>query len=178
MHGNQEEEQALRISYDDKPRRGRGSFRVGRGRGRGRSSMNRATVECFKCHQLGHFQYECPDWEKRANYAEHVEEGEEVLLMSYVDAGQTKIEEACNDVQFEEEESWDWGRTEEELILDVLEDDNESEKEHVGEDNIEEVRNTPSDYSPQNEVNIQEVAAEGRVERVRTKPVWMADYET
>ncbi|KAI5386919.1 hypothetical protein KIW84_073166 [Lathyrus oleraceus] len=125
MHGNQEEEQALRISYNDKPRRGRGSFRVGRGRGRGRSSMNKATVECFKCHQLGHFQYECPDWEKRANYAEHVEEGEEILLMSYVDA----------------------------------EDDNESEKEHVGEDNIEEFRNTPSDYSPQNEVNIQEVAA-------------------
>ncbi|KAI5441628.1 hypothetical protein KIW84_010911 [Lathyrus oleraceus] len=62
--------------------------------------------------------------------------------------------------------------------MDVLEDDNESEKEHVGEDNIEEVRNTPSGYSSQNEVNIQEVAAEGRVERVRTKPVWMADYET
>ncbi|KAI5403082.1 hypothetical protein KIW84_050607 [Lathyrus oleraceus] len=61
--------------------------------------------------------------------------------------------------------------------MDVLEDDNESEKEHVGEENTEEVRNTPSDYSPQIEVNIQEVAAEGRVERVRTKPVWMADYE-
>ncbi|XP_050895319.1 uncharacterized protein LOC127101937 [Lathyrus oleraceus] len=74
MQGSQGEEQALRISYDDKPRRGRGSFRGGRGRGRGRSSMNKATVQFFKCHQLGHFQYECPDWEKNANYAEHVEE--------------------------------------------------------------------------------------------------------
>lgn len=27
-------------------------------------------VECFKCHKLGHFQYECPSWEKSANYAE------------------------------------------------------------------------------------------------------------
>jgi len=84
-----------------------------------------------------------------------------------------------NDVQFEEEEIWDWGRTKEELNLDVLEDDNESEKEHAEEDNIEEVmgRNTTSYYSPQNEVNIQEVADEGRGERVRTKPLWMTDYE-
>ncbi|KAI5436391.1 hypothetical protein KIW84_022754 [Lathyrus oleraceus] len=56
--------------------------------------MNKSFVECLKCHQLGHFQYECLDWEKHANYVEHVEEGEEVLLMSYVDADQTKIEEA------------------------------------------------------------------------------------
>jgi hypothetical protein len=54
-----------------------------------------------------------------------------------------------NNVLFEEE-SWDWGRTEEELKLDVLEDDNESEKEHSEEENIEEVMgsNTTSDHSP------------------------------
>lgn len=41
--------------------RGRGSPR-GRGRGRGRFNINKATVECFNCHKLGHFQYECPMW--------------------------------------------------------------------------------------------------------------------
>lgn len=40
-----------------------------------------------------------------------------------------------NDVLFEEEESWDWGRTDEELKLDVLEDDKESNEEHT-EENI------------------------------------------
>ena len=30
-----------------------------RGRSRGRS-FNKATIECYNCHQLGHFQYECP----------------------------------------------------------------------------------------------------------------------
>lgn len=95
IQGSQEEEQALRISYDDKigKGRGRGSFRGGRGRGRGRMSQNKATVECFKCHQLGHYQSECPDWEKKANYAELGEE-EELLLMSYVDSHETKREEA------------------------------------------------------------------------------------
>lgn len=104
MQGCLEEEQALRVSYNDKPGRGRGrdsfrggrgkdSFQGGRGRGRGRSYQNKATIECFKCHQLGHYQYECPDWEKQANYAENVEE-EELLLMSYVDFSQTKGEEA------------------------------------------------------------------------------------
>ncbi|XP_074376680.1 uncharacterized protein LOC141718202 [Apium graveolens] len=37
--------------------RGRNSYR---GRGRGRQSFNRATIECFNCHKLGHFQSECP----------------------------------------------------------------------------------------------------------------------
>ena len=58
------EEQALKITNSEDRfnprRRGRGAYR---GRGRGRSSQfysNKATVECFKCHKLGHFQYECP----------------------------------------------------------------------------------------------------------------------
>ncbi|XP_071708307.1 uncharacterized protein [Rutidosis leptorrhynchoides] len=39
--------------------RGRSSYR-GRGRGSGRSSFDKSTIECYKCHALGHFQYECP----------------------------------------------------------------------------------------------------------------------
>ena len=81
MQGSQTEEQLLRVSYDGKPGRGRGrsSYRGGQGRGRGRMSPNKAIIECFKCHQLGHYQYECPDWEKKANYAEQGED-EELLL--------------------------------------------------------------------------------------------------
>ena len=62
---------------------GRGPFR-GRGRARSNQVFNKALIECYKCHQLGNFQYECSKWEKEANYAEH-EEKEEPLLMSYVE---------------------------------------------------------------------------------------------
>jgi len=91
MQGTREEEHVLKATHDDTNRitqdvrssrgRGRGLFRGGRGRGRGRQSLNKATIECFKCHKLGHFQYECPDWEKQANYVEFDEE-EEILLMA------------------------------------------------------------------------------------------------
>lgn len=77
----------MKITNDERPIRGRGCtglFRGGRGRGRGRQYLNKAMIECFRCHKLGHFQYECPDWEKRGNYDE-LEEEEELLLMSYED---------------------------------------------------------------------------------------------
>ena len=38
---------------------------------------------------IGHFQYECPKWEKEANYVE-LEEKEEMLLMSYVELNQSR----------------------------------------------------------------------------------------
>ncbi|XP_068653841.1 uncharacterized protein [Aristolochia californica] len=45
-----------------------------------------------QCHQLGDFQYECPQLEKEANYAE-LEEKEEILLMSYVELNQSRRED-------------------------------------------------------------------------------------
>ena len=30
------------------------------GRGRGRHRINMSTIQCFKCHEYGHFQYHCP----------------------------------------------------------------------------------------------------------------------
>ncbi|GAA0162208.1 transmembrane signal receptor [Lithospermum erythrorhizon] len=85
-----EDEQVLKVeqtSYD----RGRGRF-SSRGRGRGgrggRGAFNKATVECYKCHGLGHFQYECSKWNKETNFAEIDENEEEVLLMAYTEGVQ------------------------------------------------------------------------------------------
>jgi len=66
---HEDEEQALQITYEDRGGRGRGRARARgrgsfRGRGRGRQSLNKAEIECFRCHKLGHFQYEYPTWEK------------------------------------------------------------------------------------------------------------------
>ena len=62
MQGYQEEEHVLKVAQEDRSGRGRGRgvFRGGRGRGRGRQSRNKAIIECFKFHKLGHFQYKCP----------------------------------------------------------------------------------------------------------------------
>nr|GMD32642.1 Retrovirus-related Pol polyprotein from transposon TNT 1-94 [Ipomoea batatas] len=74
MNSLAEEAQALKISFSDQSNargRGRGSYR-GRGRGRGRQIFDKATIECYKCHKLGHFQWECSS--KEANYVETEEE--------------------------------------------------------------------------------------------------------
>jgi len=81
-----DEEQVMQVVTDEKSRRGKGRGRGSfRGRCRGRQSFNKAEVEYSKCHKLGHFQYECPQWEKKANYAEvedKVEQKDELLLMA------------------------------------------------------------------------------------------------
>lgn len=60
---------------------GRGRGRGGYGRGRGSTSFNKETIECYKCHKMGHFKSECPSWEREANY---VEMEEDMLLMAHV----------------------------------------------------------------------------------------------
>ncbi|XP_022883658.1 uncharacterized protein LOC111400477 [Olea europaea var. sylvestris] len=75
------DEQALKVSYEDKTGRqgrARGGFRgsgVMRGRGRGR----------------GLNKYECPQWEKAANYAE-IDEDEKLLLMAFVEENKSSRE--------------------------------------------------------------------------------------
>ncbi|CAA7027704.1 unnamed protein product [Microthlaspi erraticum] len=59
--------------------RGRGGYQ---GRGRGSTSTSKEMIECYKCHKMGHYKNECPEWEKKANYAELEED---VLLMAYVE---------------------------------------------------------------------------------------------
>jgi len=94
MNSHIREEQVLKVTLDENAgrkdydrfggrSRGRGSFR-GRGRGRGRQQFNKALVECYHCHKLGHFQNECPDWERNAHYAE-LDESEEILLMAHAE---------------------------------------------------------------------------------------------
>ncbi|GAA0176228.1 hypothetical protein LIER_29259 [Lithospermum erythrorhizon] len=83
----EESDQVLQVDdkYGGRPGRGRGNYR-GRGRGGtnrggGRSNFNKSTVECYKCHKLGHFQYECPMWNREVNYTVEEEE-DELLLMA------------------------------------------------------------------------------------------------
>ncbi|XP_050126054.1 uncharacterized protein LOC126603292 [Malus sylvestris] len=85
-------EQALKVTTDVKTKGGSSNYRgrgrsnyKGQGHGRGGQAFNKDMVECYKCHNLGHYQYECPKWDKEANYAE-VNEEDDMLLMSYVES--------------------------------------------------------------------------------------------
>ncbi|XP_076906897.1 uncharacterized protein LOC143563179 [Bidens hawaiensis] len=90
------EEQALKIEQETSGGRGRGrgrsSFGRGRGRGRGRGSFDKSSVECYKCHKLGHFQYECPLEDKEVNYAEF-DENEELNLIAEIEFERFEHEE-------------------------------------------------------------------------------------
>ncbi|XP_076950796.1 uncharacterized protein LOC143623877 [Bidens hawaiensis] len=83
--GDKEDEQALKMEEGSGSRgrgRARGSQRE-RGRGHGRSSFNKEKIECYKCHRLSHFAYEC-DQSKEANFA-GFDENEEVMLVASVE---------------------------------------------------------------------------------------------
>jgi hypothetical protein len=111
------------------------------------------------------------------------------------------------DVVFEEEEEWDWGRTEEEIKQDTLEWEDEDESDGEDDQNNEENGGTSSDNSDSNlhdgmyednsESNTNNLGSsltesppnepnpdthgeltEGRSVRGRRAPSWMADYET
>jgi len=102
MKGHKEEEQVLKVMSEAREDvrfggrgRNRGGFRGnfrGRGRSWGRQSFNKAIIECFRCHKLGHFSYECPGYEKTTNYAE-LDCEEEMLLMSHVELHNSTKEE-------------------------------------------------------------------------------------
>jgi len=51
------EEQALQISHG--PQQGGRNIYRGRGRGRGRFEFDKSAIECYRCHDFGHFQWEC-----------------------------------------------------------------------------------------------------------------------
>ncbi|XP_068339065.1 uncharacterized protein [Pyrus communis] len=76
------DEQAVQITHGTQLG-GRGGGR-GTYRGRGRFRSDKSTLECYSCHELGHFQWECPKRVRdiKANFAET---SEEMLLMAYVD---------------------------------------------------------------------------------------------
>ncbi|XP_037497306.1 uncharacterized protein LOC119371384 [Jatropha curcas] len=82
MNSQNEEEHALKVSHGDHSGgRGRGNSR-GRGQGRGRQSFDKSTIECYRCHNLGLFQWECSQKEKEVHF---VEAQEEMLLMAYLE---------------------------------------------------------------------------------------------
>jgi len=83
------EEHALKVAhgsqYASPTRRGRGCWNFGgRGCGQSRQNVDKATVECYNCHKLGHFQWECKKWV--SNFTESQAESEEhMLLMAYIE---------------------------------------------------------------------------------------------
>ncbi|KAK4435116.1 hypothetical protein Salat_0674900 [Sesamum alatum] len=58
----------------------------------GRRRFDKSIVECYHCHKLGHFQYECPskDSDAKANY---IESNEEMLLIAYASDSKISSEE-------------------------------------------------------------------------------------
>ncbi|XP_076940341.1 uncharacterized protein LOC143609477 [Bidens hawaiensis] len=81
------DEQALKAETEANGRgrgRGRGFLTRGHGRGRGRSrpDFDKSAIECFRCHQFGHFSYKCGREERPVNFAEF-DEGEDLLLMTH-----------------------------------------------------------------------------------------------
>ncbi|KAL2232747.1 UNVERIFIED_CONTAM: hypothetical protein Sindi_1454700 [Sesamum indicum] len=73
---SEDEDQVLKVDSGSGTR-GRGRSSRGKGRRRGRIAFNKAT-------------YECPKWNKEANYAEVEEDEDELLLMAYDELHENK----------------------------------------------------------------------------------------
>ncbi|GAA0170740.1 hypothetical protein LIER_24938 [Lithospermum erythrorhizon] len=90
--GNKEKnDQVLQVEdgYAARSSKGRGNYKA-RGRGIGRLlPFNKASVECYKCHAMGHFQNECPRWEKETHYAS-IDEEDDLLLMAEIEEESNK----------------------------------------------------------------------------------------
>ena len=103
FHRRKGEEQALKVAYEGG--RGRGSTAY-RGRGRGRA-FNTATVQCYRCQRLGHFQWECPSGSLSSNYAK-LDDKEDMLLMASVERHSARRENWQNKgtgyAEFDDEE--------------------------------------------------------------------------
>lgn len=87
------EEQILKVAYHGNLMfrgRGRGGYR-GRGRGRERTSFNKYHVECYRCHKMEHFQYECPTLDKEANYVDTDEEELVLMILTKIEYDQGEI---------------------------------------------------------------------------------------
>ncbi|PNX64350.1 retrovirus-related Pol polyprotein from transposon TNT 1-94 [Trifolium pratense] len=67
----EEQEQILKVSHGGRGYSGRGDGSSGRGRGRVRgrggrgARINKESIECYKCHKLGHYQADCPSLGRR-----------------------------------------------------------------------------------------------------------------
>jgi len=71
---------------------GIGTYRD-KGRRRRKLTFNNATVECYKCHDLGYFHYECSKMNKKLNYVE-LEEDDKMLLMAHMERHDAKRSDA------------------------------------------------------------------------------------
>ncbi|KAA8519535.1 hypothetical protein F0562_013841 [Nyssa sinensis] len=174
------EEQALTVAYKDNfggSGVDHGTSR-GRGRGRGRSGMNKALVECYYCHGLGHFQYECPKKNKdpkdgRETKAHFAETREEIWPWIETHADTIDI-------------SLDWGDQQDTNSLDHNHNDQPTTP--VAGDQVPEVfpgvddavaQQNSGAYSLEEANDLaQSQTSDLSERRIRHPPIWMRDYES